>query len=409
VTVVSLLAVGAAADEGATKGEWLELRSEHLVLYTDGDEVLGRSILQTLEVLRATVSELTFGGSAEPQLPTTLLVFSGEESYAPYRLHGRDGAFFSAGYENLLILNAGARLRSPITIAAHEYLHAFLAEVGLDLPLWLNEGLAEYYSTTRRVGPRVVIGISPTEHRATLRGEAFLPIDEVFALEPGSSEYLDHRRAARFYAQSWLMVHYLMSDERYRGLSQLASLASEGSTGEEAIAEALELSPERFESELRAYLGRSRLPGFSLESPLGRRALHVESRALEDGEVAAVLGLVSIEQARWARSPDRLAEARSLLESAVADRPEDGDMLAVLAYLEDVRGNGDRAATLFERAVYLDARQARTYALYLQFLVARRDRGEDSVSAEQLGLLLNRALEMEPWHRTLRSIEADLR
>lgn len=410
MTVASVLAVGAVDGETVPEREWVELRSEHLVLYTDGDEELGRSILQTLEVLRATVSKLTFGGSREPQLPTTLLVFASESSYAPYRLHGRDGAFFSAGYENLLILNAGAEGRSPVTIAAHEYLHAFLAELGFDLPLWLNEGLAEYYSTTRRVGPRVVIGISPTSHRAKLRNEPFLPIDDMFALEPGSSEYLDHRRASKFYAQSWLMVHFLMSDsERAAGLSRLTSLANGGWTGERAIEEALGLSPERLDRELRVYLNRPRLPGFSLESPVGRKALQVESRALEVGEIAGVLGLVSIEQARWERSVDRLAAARSLLESAVGDRPEDGDMLAVLAYLEAVRGNGDRAATLFERAVYLDARQTRTYALYLKFLVARRDQGKESVSPEQMGLLLNRALEMDPRHRALRSIEADLR
>ena len=97
MTVATALAVGAAGGQAVSEREWVELRSEHLVLYTDGDEALGRSILQTLEVLRAAVSKLTFGSSLEPQLPTTLLVFSSESSYAPYRLHGRDGAFFSAG------------------------------------------------------------------------------------------------------------------------------------------------------------------------------------------------------------------------------------------------------------------------------------------------------------------------
>lgn len=91
-----------------------------------------------------------------------------------------------------------------ITDLRHELTHAYLhANVGR-LPLWLDEGLAEYFETPPQAG-RMNREHLPVLNGALQNGGWRPNIDRLAALErPEAMTQLD-------YAEAWLWTHYLMS------------------------------------------------------------------------------------------------------------------------------------------------------------------------------------------------------
>ena len=402
-------AAPASASEDASLTGWTELSSTHLTLITDGDEVPARQLLRSLEIMRSTLLELGLRPPEPTHLPTTIVLFTRPSAYEPFALHERAGQFFATPYENLIAVDATVRSRPAAVIASHEYVHALLFESGLSVPLWLNEGLAEYYSTLRLEDSRVILGEAPRRHRRRLRGHAFLSFDQLFGLESQSGEYLDHENAARFYAQSWLLVHYLLADtEVATHLPAYLDGFASGLSSAEAFQRAYGLRHEVLNGQLRRYLNRSRLPSYETALAGGSASPRIDARALPPAEAALALGLLVAEQTKWLRTPQRVALAQLLLGRAGRGTPQDGDVVAAQAYLASTLGDSPRAASLYQRALYLDAREARSYALYARFLLDRAADRPTAGTAEQARLAVTRALEIAPEHQGLRALQAGL-
>ena len=177
---VLLLAVVAMSVAGAGVGGplvaldgWLEARSPNLRLITDLEPARADELLKQLEALRSSVAGELFGRPVPRRLPTTIVVFAEDPSYAPFRVADREGQFYSTLFESLVVLNGGAESRPLEMAAAHEYTHAIVTEMEIALPLWLHEGLAEYYSTFRLEEGVVAVGIGVGgRSRTREKGEA---------------------------------------------------------------------------------------------------------------------------------------------------------------------------------------------------------------------------------------------
>ena len=402
-----LVSAAATAQTSPSLSGWHQLSTPHLRVLTDGSDDESRALLRSLEMMRATLVRLAFPHSAGGQVPTRLILFTAG-SYEPFSLRGRSGQFFMTPYESLIVVDAADRSRPARVIAFHEYLHALVSESGLRVPLWLNEGLAEYYSTLRVTGSRVVLGEPPPRHRRLLRGRAFLSFEELLGLESGASDYLDHEKASRFYAQSWLLVHFLMSDaERSGQMAAFLALGDRGVPTSAAFERAFGLESQQLDAELRRYLNRRRLPSFGLTVDVAAQTLEVVETALSEAEISLALGLVAAEQSKWDPRPGRVALAEALLEEATRQAPEDGDVVAARAYLAATLGQRTAAEALYERALYLDAQSARSYALYARLLLADVSGPEPRV-AEQARLVVGRALELVPEHPGLQALQAGL-
>jgi hypothetical protein len=390
-------ALGESGERSVALGNWLEVTSPNLRLITDLEAGRAVDLVRLLEALRGSMTEEILGRATSRQLPTTVVAFAEETSYSPFRVVGREGQFYSTAFENLVVLNGGAPSRPLGMAAAHEYTHALLSELEIRLPLWLHEGLAEYYSTFDLSAGVVAIGRSVPGHRARLRNHAFLPLAELAAVDGRSAGY-HGEDGARFYAQSWLMVHYLLSDAGCQ--LRLADLVrAYRNPADPAGAYSGVMPDEDLDRELRRYLSRDSVPVMLFPAD-GAEHLEVGHRSLPESEVAYQLGVVALEQARW--DPERTRFARELLEAAVALDPTRGDALAAVASLEALEGRPAAAAEGFERAVFLDALEGRSYAYYAELLVETSKRGANGeVALRRAREMLERALEMEPQHRRI--------
>ena len=304
-------------------GNWRRVRSEHFVVVSNASEAEAERSAARLEELRAIFSRLAGPDSFDVSLPVTVVLFENVGDYeffkpmyrgalrrdvAGYFLFGTDINYIT------LSLEVGGS-RDPHSVLFHEYIHALVRNTYARAPLWLNEGLAQYYSEFELAKDRrqVSLGRELTYRLDALTRDQFLPLETLLSVEASSAHYQQHDRHRVFYAQSWALVHYLLSDASGARQAQLArylELVSEGTTVEESFREAFKLDFGQMEMALRGYVRtaryRERRESFAEPVPLGAKS---ESRALTDAEVQATLGDLLLHADRIDDAEEYLARA----------------------------------------------------------------------------------------------------
>lgn len=128
---------------------------------------------------------------------------------------GSDGVFMGTR----LMAVAGQRTTERTWhVIQHEGFHQFATSVIRGrLPIWVNEGMAEYFGHAVFTGDGYVSGVIPPQRlarvQAGLRARTFRPIEEMMRLSHG--EWNAHLSAAN-YDQGWSMVHFLAHAENGR-------------------------------------------------------------------------------------------------------------------------------------------------------------------------------------------------
>ena len=97
-------------------------------------------------------------------------------------------------------------------VLAHEGFHQFIGyELGDAVPVWLNEGLAQYFENSSVKGSRLIPGgLDPTRlaaAQALLRSRQMLAVPDLLTMERGTF----YANPAITYPMSWALVHFLMN------------------------------------------------------------------------------------------------------------------------------------------------------------------------------------------------------
>jgi len=246
---------------------WFEARTAHFNIYSCGSNQAVAKVGGRLEQFREAYSSLA-GAQAVASPPIVVIAFPDHQSMEPFlRLYqGKPAnlaAFFLRGSdENFIALYLSGAGADSLDAVFHEYTHLLLRHNSLFWPMWLNEGMAEIYSTfetTPDGGIRV--GKPHPEYIQLLAHKAWMPLSALFAVEHDSAEYNERERQGIFYAESWLLTHYLMLGDspamkaRFGGLT---ALLRKGQTPEQAFTNALGVSLPQMEKQLRGYFERGK-------------------------------------------------------------------------------------------------------------------------------------------------------
>lgn len=145
----------------------------------------------------------------------------------------------------------------------HEYMHHLnFHYLGYKIPVWLNEGLAEYYATFEETTEgKYLVGQNLEGYATALEMGNWTPITVLFdALHEypyarGIGHGSDPSSSAYFYAQSWLIAHYFLNTpgalEKLRVfVGQLDPLKN----AEEAFITLFDMDYIAFEEVLKAYM-----------------------------------------------------------------------------------------------------------------------------------------------------------
>lgn len=384
------LTASAAVPLPPEKDKWLNITAGEFHIYSNSGERETKEIATNLLRMREAIGKVT-QLSVQSPLPTYVFIFRNERSFAPYRdaLFGRRNAMVSGGFlssrvANFVVLNGDANVGID-RVVYHELTHYFVRNTSAGLPLWLDEGLAEYYSTFTANDEKVSIGRPIHEHVNWLREHPVIPLAKHFAVDVRSPEYSEGSRQGAFYAQSWALLHYFLvgSEERRQQLVQFLALRRAGKTNDDAFREAFRTDYATLEQELRSYVRKPSMGyrSFRLEE-LAVPALPALRPVARD-ELLYALGSL------YAWNAGTQADGEMLLHETIRINPRHAEAHAILGYLREARNDRAGATALYEKAVALGSRDAAVYVLYGATVFNRKE-------VKRARELFERAAQLEP-------------
>src|SRR3954447_8106370 len=179
---------------------WTGLTTPHFEMYTNNSMGSGTKALETFERVRSFFLDNSPSKHA-PDTPVRIIAFRSEKDFEPYRPN--DGAF--AYYQR-------SRKRDYIVMqdlspehyrtAVHEYTHLIVEHSGLKLPTWLNEGLADLYSSMEPKGNQTMVGRPIEGHLIVLGNEKWLDLALLTSVRQDSPYYNERTKMQIFYAES---------------------------------------------------------------------------------------------------------------------------------------------------------------------------------------------------------------
>jgi hypothetical protein len=199
------------------------------------------------------------GAAAAGSYRVEIVAFSTYQEYRPYQWTP-----FAVGYSvpqqprGLIVMQS---LTGELRLLVHEYVHLLLRAAGKQYPAWLEEGLAEFYSTVRVEAGSATLGEFAPGNDQRLRSARWTPIDKLTATAYRLPLY-DRSAALMFYSQCWALVHMLHFDPEWRsGLPAMLSLVGAGVPAAEAFPKAFHRSLRQAGRDLENYVrqGRHRL------------------------------------------------------------------------------------------------------------------------------------------------------
>ena len=347
LALILLLVLSAARLDAA---EWVRVDTPNFVVFGQVGEKRTKEVAAEFERFREAIGQVLSTAVTTSAVPTTVVVFESQRSFAPYRpkYNGKSvmvgGYFTSSESDNMIALTVDDR-DNALRIIFHEYTHLITSNASRTLPAWVNEGIAEFYSTFAVApdGKGGLLGKAIPAHYEVLGQNALLPLEQLLTVDHSSALYNEGQRRSIFYAQSWAMVHMFMTAQpnRSKEFRQYVRLAAGGMPGADAWRQAFGTVDAI--QELRRFLRNPIVRGFryTFDERIGGLTAHVSRPKPSDvdGALAALL--------RYSAP----AEMESQLRRAVEMTPP--SMLArSLLGVAKVRENehADAAPLLFEAA-----------------------------------------------------------
>ncbi|MGD0208193.1 MAG: tetratricopeptide repeat protein [Verrucomicrobiota bacterium] len=253
---------------------WFETRTAHFNIYSCGAPQDVYKLSARLEQFCQAYTLLA-GAQAVASPPIVVMAFPDHETMKPFLplYQGQPAnlaAFFQRGSDENLIVLALPGTNSAYTdmeVIFHEYTHLLFRHNDRVWPLWLKEGMAEVYSTFETTGYNARIGDPIGHHLRLLAQQPLLPLAELFAITHDSPQYNERERQGIFYAESWLLTHFLMAGDNpaYKAcFGQFMDLLRQGQFPEQAFTNAMQTTLPAVEAELRRYLRQGRFTPIEL-------------------------------------------------------------------------------------------------------------------------------------------------
>jgi FimV-like protein len=383
------------------KDNWVSVRSKNFFLIGNASEKEIRQVGTRLEQFREVFSRLFTKANFTSPVPTTVVVFKSDKSYAPFKSNPNTAGYFQPGQDvNYITLTTEVRgEQDPFTVIFHEYTHLLVNNNSGNVPTWFNEGLAEYYSTVKVTDDqKFVLGNPIGSHVYLLREKKMLPLRTLFQVDHQSPYYNEKDKQSVFYAQSWALMHLLILGKGQQRVNQMGKFLDALSANvpvEKAFQQAFEMTFEQLEKELRGYIKNDRYPvmsgHFTDKISFDKE---MQSAPISEAEAQAYLGDLLLHSNR--------ADAERYLKKALELDPNLAMAHASMGMLRVYEGKAEEARQSLEKAV---AANSQNYLIhyYYAFALSREGSGNtETVTAlspqnlEKTREHLNKAIQLRP-------------
>jgi tetratricopeptide (TPR) repeat protein len=377
------------AEQSLEDREWRQVSSENFRIKSVLDEERTIELLRHLEIMRASLGGANSTGM-DTSVRTVILAVDNHEDYVSIGAPDYSAGFFFSDLRENAILIEDSRQASGIQVILHEYAHFLNKQSGrIRYPRWYEEGNAEYLSHSRLRGQAFEFGLAPEKHLAALSFSAWLPLRQT--LEVTDVSALDETEGALFYAQSWLLVHYLRSlpgtDHEVPGMLQdYSRLVSAGTLPVPAFEQAFDIQADVLEDALLKYfLERDFL---SRSAPANGALSGFITRARKLSKAEAKLAL-----AQMALRFENIYGAELWFNDVLADDNLRAYGEAGLGRVLGYRGDTEGANEHFDTAIKLMAWDFDIWMDYAQYWAQRTSTAQDARSRDRYASRLIESLE----------------
>jgi tetratricopeptide (TPR) repeat protein len=341
----SLLSLALASSSVAGESGWRKVESPHFVVATDASSEDAMNLALELERIRAAFRETT-GGQVDP--PQSVVIVAGRRAQSVEKLvpgFAGGGFYLHNPYRQFMVMVGRYRGYNPYQVTYHEYVHLLNALNYRRIPLWLNEGLAMFFSFALIEGDDLERAVKP--YRALVANEFAIPLDTFFAVDHSSSYYGRHqKRTSLFYAQAWALTHLILvgdpTGELRRALQDYLTLLDAyvpSSVAYRRTFGRIENLAARLEEDVRRRFYYARLQP---KTPIDKTAF--SSKELSAAEWSALRGEFLLHRGE-------IEKARPLLEEAVRLDPTLGEANTNLGILHYRAGDRERAQKALDESI----------------------------------------------------------
>lgn len=339
---------------------WVAVQTAHFTVLTAAAPTVAQAWAAELEQFRIGLGKIMPANAARLQ-PVTVVIFANDKAFRPYKplQKGKPaavGGFFSHTDDvNVIGLALGGDEARTRHVVFHEATHWFSSTRDDPLPAWLEEGIAEVFSTFRAVSrQKFVVGEPPPGQVAYLRHGTLTPLPKLIGTARGLIDFNDEDRTGRFYAESWLLVHWLMFGEKSPGEASIArylELVKTTPNPAQAFAEAFGGSYADVQRKVTHYLTTGRYVRQTYTLTPDELAHVTEPRPATEAEVEFALGSLLF-GAQGAQA------ARPRLQRAAELAPGEAQAWALLGFACVAMKDEDGALVAFEHAAEAGSRNA---------------------------------------------------
>jgi len=394
--------------------KWIEVHSTHFSVLTDAGDKRGREVALRMEQMRAVFGQLLLKDKLRMPVPITVVALKGDKHYgmvAPGK-QSMAGGFYVPGADRIyIVLNLFET--DPWRAVAHPLAHYFLNYNYPPAQGWFDEGLAEYFGSIQIGGKQVEMGgdpeLAPEWHEdifdemrrdptvpqsltQLLSSPVWLSMVDLFTMKHDGSGAREGTHHTLYYAQSWMVMHYLVNKNRMPETGTYFDLAlNQKVPVEKAMVQAFDMSPAQMEEAVKGYFKSLSGLGIALDQakkpvadPMGiPQPVHfsvpfevddlgMAVSSVPDSEARALIGDI------MARVPEHHDEAIHDLQQLVTDPKDNEPAHRGLAWDHLQQKKFSDATDELEKAAELNPRDPwiwyyRSVLKYRQAQVARQE------------------------------------
>jgi len=389
--LTALVAVGRDKPEN-----WIQVRSPHFIVATDASEKQARRIADQFERMRSVFHAAFPKLEVDPDSPIIVLAVKDEKDFRAlepeaYLTKGSlklGGLFLRSQNKNYVLVRVDAEGEHPYAVVYHEYTHSLMSRAADWMPLWMNEGLAEFYENTDIHEKDAVLGEPSSENILWLRQNRLLPLQTLLTVDQKSPYYHEEKKGSIFYAESWALAHYIQINDFQQKTHRLVDysvlLVQKVDPVEAARRVFGDLTV--LQSNLEKYVQQGRFFALKMATTTEVDDSAFKVRPMEPIESDAL-------RADFLAYNQRVSDAQALLDKVLQENPKNVSALETRGFLAFQQRHFDEAKKWYEQAIQQDSQ---SYLAHYYFAAISMNDPPNAAEQDQIESSLRAAIKLNP-------------
>jgi tetratricopeptide (TPR) repeat protein len=394
--VLALLLAAPLAPARDKPENWIQVISPHFVVATNASEKRGRRIADQFERMRSVFHGAFPKLEVDPGVPIVVLAVKDEKDFRAlepeeYLVKGSlklGGLFLHGPDKNYVLMRIDAEGQHPYSVIYHEYTHLLISKSADWMPLWMNEGLAEFYENTEIHEKDASLGEPSAENIEWLRENRLLPLATLLTVDQKSPYYHEEKKGSIFYAESWALAHYIQMNDFSQKAHRLNDYSALLVQKVDPVTAATRVFGDlkQLEANLENYIrgGSFHYLKMTTMTEVDDSAFKVQSLTGTQSDAL---------RADFLAYNHRATNAQGLLDRVLQEDPKNVLAHETKGFLASQQGHPDEAEKWYEQAVQLDSQ---SYLAHYYYAVSLMRDAREAPQQEHAESSLRAAVKLNP-------------